>query len=131
MLLEPDNVDLGAQMKEALRLNASKDNAPEIQIPDGLIEFTQKCIACVDCMKDYKRYALLSWFMCHPAIKAYFIKGAEPIKLAWWMQELDARYQLHLTGLRADGSKYKITDDLAHAHAGVFVQRTVEAFSTF
>jgi len=127
MLMEPDSVDLNANLEAAKKLNASKDNSPSLRAPDALVELTDKSIATP--ILAYKVYTLLVWIMIHPAIRKFFAGGINAKKYDDWISRLQAQFDLFLFGLKADGTEYKKHDNLQNAKVGVFVTQMAAWFT--
>lgn len=127
VLLYPSARELDACLREAGRLNESKENPAAMRAPEQLLELTAKCLATP--IIEYKLYALFIWIILHPSVNAWFGKGVHQHRYQRWQEVLHTGFDMHLLGLRADGAMYKPTDDLEMAKTGVFVRRMVEAFA--
>jgi hypothetical protein len=126
MLTDPDARDLNANLMEAKRLDASSDNKTSLKAPATLIDLTDKSISCS--ITVYKIYSLLIWIMIHPAIREWFSTGIDKLKYERWIGLLQAYFDMHVFGLKSDGSMYEEVDDLRWASVGFFVHSMITMY---
>jgi hypothetical protein len=129
ILLETDKkqeAELNRFLEETLRLNDNKRNDAAFRMPQQVIDATK--LAMASSVREFKVYMLLIWMENHPAILKYLTANAEPVKLAIFRNKLKAGLEMHLMGLRPDGSFYPPGDNLQMARVGVFVQKMMREF---
>jgi hypothetical protein len=125
LLLQADAMQLNAMLSETKKVNATVDIP--LQAPKELLDLTEQCMQSQ--ILEYKVYAMLIWIVFSQAVQDYFAKDVAAVKYASWLNMLTAKFDMHLYGLKADGSLYQSCDDLQMARCVVFVRDVIGLYT--
>jgi hypothetical protein len=107
-------MQLNAMLSETKKVNATVDIP--LQAPKELLDLTEQCMQS-------------QILVFSQAVQDYFAKDVAAVKYASWLNMLTAKFDMHLYGLKADGSLYQSCDDLQMARCVVFVRDVIGLYT--
>lgn len=131
VIVEADTEFMNVCLRDTAKFK-DDESGSNILISPTLTAFTERCIHD-ETLSVYKLYALFVWIVIHRNIEQYFKQGEPPEKFDRWLKELRAAFDMHVCGLKPDGSRYTSLQpgnaELLQSSTPYFVHRMIMNYS--